>query len=343
MRSRTSWLLILPTLLVGSLISAPGWNLNQVLQDPAKEPTVFRNVPLGTTFPDIELLNLEGKGLVFEPSSEKPTLVAFLRPDQEASLKLLAYLEKLALDSDSPDCQLSIVGMSGRRGPSWEDLGKALPRKIQLYLDAGTVSRTLGIIVLPSVAVLDSKGKLFRAHVLFDDDSPARILADLQVLANGEAAPLDEAEQARRRFAYLGLSADALEAVDELEGALELRMQQAELGVETPLALLNVGRTNFRLGRFANAVDNLRASIKLESTINAQVWLGRALARQGKLLEAETVLQGALPLSPRKAIVHRELADIFKQRGDLDQALVHMRAALAALNPVMENVESSHD
>ncbi len=312
-------LVILP--LAGSLAS---------VQEADKEPKVFRKVELGASFPTLEVLDLEGKGTVFEALAGEPSIVALLRPDQESSLAFLDFATKLVIDKAAPSCQVHVIGMKGRGGRSWDEIGKGLPRRVSMFLDAGKVASTLGVIVLPSIALLDDKGQLYRAYVLYDEEGGARIRNDLALVA-GVSAELSPEEQARRRFAELDQSAGAFEAAGQLQDALVLRRLQVELGVEEGQALFLLGNDLFKLGKFREAEAVLRRSVELESGMSARVLLGRSLARLGELGAARAVLQEALPVAPQKAVLHRELAEICKQEGKLDQALEHLKQAVAAL------------
>jgi tetratricopeptide (TPR) repeat protein len=335
-----TFLLLWGMLLALGLANLSGRAAPSSAQDPMAEPTVFRKLSMGGDFPDLELLSLEDKGLVFDPEGGQLSLIAMLRPDQESSRQCLSYLESLVLDKTSPDCQVTVVGMKGRRGPSWIELGKALPRKIALYRDAGTVQETLGMIVHPSIALLDRKGQLYRSYVLFDAEIGKRIRADLETLTKG-TSELDPTDLAKRRFAHLEQSAFAMEAAGEWQSALSIRRRLLELEVHQAQARLGLGRILYRMGKFQESAMHLRKSIALEPTVSGKVLLGRTLARMGELQEARALLLEILPLAPRPARIHRELADIFKKEGDLEQTLEHLKAAIDALQnvPIRESDE----
>ncbi|NQU47337.1 MAG: hypothetical protein HQ519_01715 [Planctomycetes bacterium] len=328
---KAALLLLVSTILTASHVSVLEWDMQAATQDPQAEPTVFRKLALGGEFPDLELLSLDGKGLVFGPDEGRPSLIALLRPDQENSRRCLSFLANLALDKTAPDCELVVVGMVGRRGPAWEELSKALPNKVALHLDAGTVQETLGVIVLPSIALLDSKGQSLSSFVLFDEESGKRIRAKLEIFVNGSTAELDPAELAIQRFAHLDQSATALESAGEWQSALTIRRSQLELGVQQAQARLQLGRTLYLIGEFEEAALQLRQSITVETSVNARVFLGRTLAKLGELDEAKTMFLEVLPLAPQKARIHRELADIYKKKGNLDQTLEHLKSAIEEL------------
>jgi hypothetical protein len=300
-------------------------------QEAQRGPTVFRHLVPGELFPALEVEGPRGEQRSFEPSRERPCLVAFLRPDQEGSARLLRGIEALALDPQAPSAQLVIIGMHGREAPGWRKLTKALPRKIELLFDRGRVGKQLGIIVLPTVAVLDGDGRLDWTHVLFDDGLMSEARRELKALVDGGPVEADPEVLARRRFAALTHNAAALESAGKLEDALNLRRRLLDTGLEPALTQAELGRTLLWLGEAKEAVMHLSASAELDDRVSTRVWLGMALARTGAEQDAERILLEVLPLTPMKSATHRELAELYKRRGDLPKAIEHLKAAIAAL------------
>ncbi len=328
-------------LLAAAAITASLLTTPASTQDPAEHLTVFRKLAVGGTFPSLEVFGPDGKAVIYTPTPGQPTLIAFLRPDQESSRALLSFLRDLALERNRPASHLTAIGLAGRRGPSWRELGKGLPRELALFTDAGRVSRTLGLIVLPSVAVLDSKGRMARAYVLYDPEAGAQMRADLAALAEGrDPASADPAERAARRFRHLGRSAIALQAEGKLDEALAMRLERLSLGLESAQAEFEVGQTYFLLRQYPQAAEHLEASLAAGATLPARILLGRTKARLGRLEEARTDLMALLDQATDPAVVHRELAEIFRKLGDTHRALVHLKAAIEARRGATQ--EDSH-
>lgn len=294
------------------------------------EPTVFRSLARGDEFPSLELRDLSGTQSPFEPTTDSHQVVAFLRLDQEGSRLLFEDLVELAADPEGPQPLVSIVDT--RQG-DWESRAKGLPSRLTVRVADGAVAERLGLIVLPSVALIDPNGQLARAYVLYDPELTKRIRSDLEALAgDGQELP-DEELLRKRHFDELERNAAALEGIGQLDEALILRHQQLSLGIHPQRVLARIGKTHFLLGEWDDATDFLGRSLELEETPSAKTWLGRSLARVGRHDEAREILQDVLPLTPQKAIVHRELAAIHRQRGDVTLALEHIRQALDLVRP----------
>lgn len=290
------------------------------------EPTVFRRIALGGAFPRVALRDLAGLESALEPQLGAPQVVAFLRLDQEDSRLLLADLVSLGADREGPQPIVSIIGM---HGGDWASHAKGLPRRVTIRLADESIAEQLGLIVLPSLALIDARGRLSRAYVLYDTELTRRLRADLEFLAGGGDESSSEAQLLQRRFDELQRNAAALEGRGRLDEALELSHQLLVLGLSRGRVLADRGRTYFLLGDMEAATIDLRESLELEDMVSVRTWLGRALARSGRHDEALTMLQGVLELTPQKAVVHRELARIFKQRGDIDLALEQIKKAIA--------------
>jgi len=329
-RSPRAWALA-AACLGASLLAGPG--AQQGPPAGAGEPTVFRNLRPGAPFPALALFDRAGgqdEQVAFDPVCATPTLVALLRPDQEDSSRVLADLEQLALDKAAPAVRIVVVGLPGRAGASWSDRTKLLPRRIAFFHDGGKAAETLGLIVLPSLAVLSAEGRLYRAHVLHDADQARRLRADLELLASGRALEVDPAALELRRHEDLRANAAALERAGELEAALALRLAGLALRANPAEAQRDVGRTWSLLGDQEKAVEYLGASLGIEENVEARLWLARALARSGRWDAAEGNLTHVLALAPGNAMARREMAELCERRGDLDGTLEHLKAAIAA-------------
>jgi len=305
------------------------WVFSQQLsvQDPTSEPTVFRKVGIGDVFPTLVVSEPGGEPLELEPPAGMLDVIAFVRPDQADSRLLIADLQKLALDKEIADLSVSLVGMRSWSDANWKQLTRGLPRRVRAYIGGDGPSQTLGLIVLPSVALVDASGNLARAYVLHDEELSARIRADIAHLQGAEA---DEETLQLIRFRQLEVNASALEAAGELSDALTLRLGLLAIGIQRPRVQADLGRTYLAMGDASAAVVHLRESLDLQQTVATRALLGRALARTGATEEATAILEALLPETPEPALIHRELAHIYKNRGDLDSAIVHLKAAIAA-------------
>src|SRR5262249_23925886 len=78
-------------------------------------------------------------------------------------------------------------------------------------------------------------------------------------------------------------------------------------------------------GRVANAVDHFRKSLAMKPSAAAHYNLATALTMAGGLDEAMRSYRQALELRPDYALAHNNLGAILIQRGQLDEALPHLR------------------
>src|SRR5581483_4663565 len=85
-----------------------------------------------------------------------------------------------------------------------------------------------------------------------------------------------------------------------------------------------------RAGVLDEAIDTCRAGLALHpGYLSARVTLGRALLETNALDEARTELETVLKSAPENLAAIRGLAEIFHRQGNLPEALVQYRAALA--------------
>jgi tetratricopeptide (TPR) repeat protein len=224
-----------------------------------------------------------------------------------------------------------VVGLQGHSPGQWATLSKGLPRRIALFRDAHGAAKSVGVVVSPSVAVLDTSGRLRSSYVLYEPKLIEQLRGNLRDLAQGKGLVPDRQERRQRFYEDVARNAIGLEAAGMLKEALPLRRQLLRLELHPAADNASLGRLYFRLGEMDEAIACLRRSLELDTNLPVRAWLGRALARKGQLDEAKGYLTAALKLNPDKAVIHRTLADIAKKRGDVDGALQHMKAAIAHL------------
>jgi len=96
-----------------------------------------------------------------------------------------------------------------------------------------------------------------------------------------------------------------------------------------------------RSGDLQGAVDASIAGLAIHpSYLSARVTLGRALLELNRLDEARAELERVLAGAPENLAARRGLGEIYNRHGDVEQALMHYRAALA-LAPNDPDLEES--
>ena len=307
---------------IASLLSA---------QKTQQELVVFRNLTRGKPLPQMSVQDLEGKEVPLEFKGDSPWILAFLRQDQEDSKLVLAMLQRLALDPKAPKSRIVIIGRKGTSTKAWTLVSKTLSHRIAIYLDENGAAKAVGAVVMPSVAILDAKGRLANSFLLYEVGLEKQIRAVLDHLWGKKTEVPGPVEAKRLLIRELDSNAAGLEATRKYAEALALRVRQAELAGDDPAILAAIGRLQFRLGKAAAAVEAYRRSLQLQDAIVVRVHLGLALLEQGSLVDARKELESALLMSTDKALVHYSLARIAKQEGNLDLALSHIKKALESV------------
>ena len=95
------------------------------------------------------------------------------------------------------------------------------------------------------------------------------------------------------------------------------------------IAFAQLAEEHRRAGSFDDAVATCRRGLALHpGYVSARVTLGRSLIEIGQLESAESELTLVLKTAPGNLAANRGLADIYRRRGDLGQALGFYRTAL---------------
>jgi tetratricopeptide (TPR) repeat protein len=99
------------------------------------------------------------------------------------------------------------------------------------------------------------------------------------------------------------------------------------------VAQTNLGSVLLQQGRIGEAVEDLRAAVRVDpDQFDAQYNLGLALFQQGRTQEAIDRYLQALQLNPASDQAHRSLGDALLRQGKTDDAIFHYRAAMR-INP----------
>ena len=117
--------------------------------------------------------------------------------------------------------------------------------------------------------------------------------------------------------------------------AVPLLLKARELEPDNAAAAINLGGAYILQGKHRQAVPVLEEASRLEPD-NAMVWTNLAAAYLGKLPFATTEMQdkaigafkAALRLDPRAPHVNYNLALVYLERRDIEQAALHLYAAL---------------
>lgn len=152
-----------------------------------------------------------------------------------------------------------------------------------------------------------------------------------QTAVNKLLQAIDEYPEFALAHAELGLAYMNLNQLEKSDKHLSLAWD-LKPGSYDPLANLGIVLTRMKKYGEAEAVIRVALKIKDDSAV-MHFYLGRALAGQTRLDEAEPEFRKALSMGGTKmAEAHRALANIYLQRGEDKKALSELEAYLAA-NP----------
>lgn len=160
----------------------------------------------------------------------------------------------------------------------------------------------------------------FREAIHREPDNPedaAFLIYALEKQGNKEAAP--ERENAVAVFGASGLPAIK---IDSQNDALA-KHQRIVKELDTTTLRLEVQ------GSSLQTASNATSAAPKETAVS-HIRRGRQELTAGRIDSAEREFQAAIVVDPRSAAAHRELADIYRRRGKLDDAVNELQLSLAA-------------
>lgn len=295
----------------------------------------FRNVTIGSPMPALTLEGKDGKPVSL-PVRDRVTILVLWRPGQTFSNEALADLASLAPTLAAKGVTIVAVAESGA------DPAHAPKLPFEALIDAARrASDLLGVIVLPSTAIVDRRGAL-RAYVP-SRNSNYRTLVETHALhALDEISDAELAARLARVGEIYGRNAEAAQAAYRQGTALasEKRHEEAARELGRALALepnlieahLQLGWVRLEMNDPAQALREFEfVRAKNPTSPGARVGVGVARLRMGQAEEGIRLLEEAVVLNPEPVRGHVELARAYEARGDLDRAVHHYRWAFLKL------------
>ncbi|MFZ4573650.1 MAG: tetratricopeptide repeat protein [Phycisphaerales bacterium] len=212
----------------------------------------------------------------------------------------------------------------------------------ELLLDADRAFYgKLGLIAFPTTIVVDKEGRLSNVISLHGSDYKATLdayvrfalgkitekeLAErLQVKAAEPSSPRSAASAHRALAHLLRQKGQDDAARAELEKGLALDPESTE-------TMLDMADLDFAMDKTAAAEATVDKVIGAQPEHRrAKALKGACLFRGGKLDEAASVLESALPLNPNPEVVHYYLGLIAEKKGEKEKAIEHFREGLKLL------------
>lgn len=131
-------------------------------------------VKLGDTAPAIKLQNIRGETVTLDPSAgNKPTLICFFASWSKPCQEEMAFLQTL---------KANIYGISfDRKLKDLKEYIAAANINFEILHDAKLKSiKDYGVIILPSLFVIDREGKITNVYVDFDDNVKEAVTNELK-------------------------------------------------------------------------------------------------------------------------------------------------------------------
>ena len=291
----------------------------------------FKNLERGKVVASLEASELIGTKTKVYFSTGTPTILAFLRQEQEGSNQVFEVIQKVAADERDTGLKIAVMA-TGKRTNLWLGKARDLPRGMEVYLDDRGASAKVGVRVTPCLAVMDGKGRLCETFLLYDKGLEGKIKKALVEIARRKGAPPPAADPKLIQYQELDELAMALASLSKFKEALAIREKQLELGIHEPRVRVEIARILLQLGRGRWALDHLRTSLETEDRLPTRVLLGKALLMSGELREAKKELVGLVDLNPNKAEVLWLLSQVAKRQGKVDEAIDYVKQAIHALN-----------
>jgi tetratricopeptide (TPR) repeat protein len=204
----------------------------------------------------------------------------------------------------------------------------------------------LGLIVFPTTIIVDREGKLAHVislhnpdykHVLESNIRHAlELIDDEQLRERLKARPTGVGPGSPKRMAAAHRAlARQLRETGRLDAARDELLKSRELDPDNADVLLDLADLDVAIAGAGGANNLQEAQGLIEHVLRENAGHRRAkqiggiiLYRQGRLVEAESILIDALNLNPDPARIHYYLGRIYEQQGQPARALEHYRRAL---------------
>lgn len=168
---------------------------------------------IGDQAPSFSLGRLDGTGWALDDANGQPTLLVFFETDCPTCRLTIPYLNRLARELGASSANILGISQDGER-PTIE-LAEALPISFPVALDHDLkVSRLYDPVAVPTLFLIDSRGKIIETQIGFDKRTLNSIATKMAEAIGGEplivAEPFDGSPESKP-----GCSSRHLEAAIE--------------------------------------------------------------------------------------------------------------------------------
>ncbi len=301
---------------------------------------VFGSVAIGAGTTQPMVVNWSGKDIngaeVKVPDSERPSVVAFVRADQDQSKESLKQIQTTVPDPKAAQVIVVLSGPLAREQAKGvaADLPKGWPVVADPEFDA---SGKMSIHVWPTVLVIRPDG----AQVAHLAGMPQTFATDLQAYLESAAGKLDDTKLQQRLTTHevvtdtpaqagarhLQVAHRLLEAGHPDEARAELA-EGLKHAPDDPMLGLTLARVYVLLNQPKDAIETLdKLSADSAPAWQTSLIRGRALIALQKWSEAKSILPEALKLNPDPAEAHYLMGLCYQHDQDWPHAAEQFRLA----------------
>ena len=311
-------------------------------------PAVSREFDTGDEAPDFALRDTSGAEFALANTRGKIAIVVFWRMKQQRSSDALTELQLIY--AKFKDQGVEVIAISNSV-ISPEVIGEVKQSKrltySMLYDPDEKTYGAYGVIVSPSIFVIDRAGKLSYYYPGYRADFSRQITGRVEVLLGRKTleelkaelepvkrAEIPESEKKARRYMKMG------ERLLEKGMARNAMIQYEKAIREKPdlfEAHLRLGDIYLERKEIEKAEAEFRQSIELKSrSSEAHAGMGDVFFFQEQLEKSVEMLQIALKLNPNLARAHYRLGRVYEKRRRIEDALKEYKAALKILLKIKE-------
>lgn len=261
----------------------------------------FRNVRIGGKLPSFEITSMDGKEFSTYALKGHPAVFVFWGADipvkEKRSIEALKAMEHLRPFLENKGIRMLSVDVQGDHQDVIEEVRTKAGSSLPVYLDPTREAyKTLGIFVMPSVLLVDNKGRI-AAGMGYSHDLIPRLKGEVEVMLG---------EKTRK----------------QVEEELNPKMVSKSPEETAALRHLNMGLVMARRGMADAAIEEIKKATELKKDMpQAYIELGCLYVESGKNKEGEKALERGLELAPDSVKGRICMAKAMAQGGDLDQAI----------------------
>ena len=310
-------------------------SLYTFLSSGVAESFPFRTLSVGEQVPNVTLVNAADNSSLSTQDLKGSAAVIFfwggdLDSKKKRAIAALTELQELLPFFTEKNIAFKVVNAQGDSDATIAEVSEASGLSVPVYLDSDQQAYgALGIFIMPSVLLLDSKGVTV-AGMGYSKDMTAELKGEIEIMlgektreqVDAELNPVmveksKEEKDGNRRLS-MGLvmaRKGQLEAAQrEFQAALESNPQLAAAHIE-------LGCLAFQLGKNEEALNYLDAGLDIdEDSLRGEICLAQVTAAQGDIDGALSDLKAMLFRNARNAELHYVIGTLYDKKNNAAEA-----------------------